>query len=154
MNISLGMLMILTARMLAAAADERAVTEARRSDRAVELSVRCDDHPVPGPYKADVYLSPDPAFVAPATKGCTPPYKMDVYLPQFRTPNDYTAEAAIPAAALDRAQQGPWKEFRLKRRAPSMNRKQFLKNCAYILCSCQRAANGDRGGVIAKRGRP
>ncbi len=30
-----------------------------------------------------------------------------------RTPNGYAAEVAIPAIALDQAQGGPWKEFRL-----------------------------------------
>jgi predicted alpha/beta superfamily hydrolase len=30
-----------------------------------------------------------------------------------RTPNGYAAELAIPASALDHAQGGPWKEFRL-----------------------------------------
>ena len=59
MKVLLSILMVVTARTLALAADDAPVTEVRRSDRHVELSIRSDGHPVAGPYQVDVYLPPD-----------------------------------------------------------------------------------------------
>ncbi len=55
----IGVAVLLAARVFAAANDEAAVTEVSREGRHVVLSVRSDDHPVPGPYKVDVHLPPD-----------------------------------------------------------------------------------------------
>jgi len=65
---------IFAAWVFAATSDEASVTEVTRDDRHVSLSIPSDDHPIPGPYKVDVYLPPD---YAAHTEACRVIYVFD-----------------------------------------------------------------------------